>query len=942
MEKRTKKKKAPRQDWKPHWSLRILKSLLGVAFSVLKIALGAAATVSIIVGICLLVVAGSVGDYLDEEILSKIETEDSESRDMDLNSNVFYVDGNGDIQKLQNIYAVNNREWANYEDIPEDLIHAAVAIEDKRFFEHQGVDWITTVKACFFMSFGNGDRGGSTITQQLIKNVTDNWDVTVQRKVQEIFTALEYERRYSKEEIMEWYLNEIYMGNRTNGVRMAAAIYFGKELESLTLAECASLISITNNPSLYNPYRENLDKGGMNGRERNRERQMDTLDEMLAQGWITQAEYDEAVAQELVFKRGIAPEDKMIRCPNEDCGYKGIVKTLIVGESGTDHYCPNCETKISIGEDASQEVYSYYVDTLLEDVAADLAKKDGVELTDSTMRFYKQKIASSGYNIYACIDMDVQNALDAIYQDLDQIPAVRSGQQPQSAMVIIDNRTGDIVALTGGVGKDKVHDGQNRAVDSVLQTGSSIKPLTVYGPAFESGVASPATVVKDLPQNYDNGSGWPKNDNRRYSYARTIYSGIMSSVNAVAVNTLQMVGTSYSYNFAKEKLGLTSLIDSFIRYDGEVMSDDDYAPLALGAQTKGLTVREMASAFAVFPNGGNYREGRTYTKVYDNKGNLVLDNTQDTWEAFSPKTVNYMNLCLAAAVGGTGGNARISGQNVYGKTGTTSSNRDRWFCGYTAHYTAAVWFGFDTPEVVNLIMGNGNNPAAILFSKVLSKVHNGLPKVDLINYDPLLWVSMCLDSGKMVTEACLHDVRTIDGIKRYDSARVYREDYPSQYCDKHILVDYCVTGGGVCNEYCKLFADEKENTGTEVKIEKKSLVKMTQKEVAELLKAKPGGLLPEYLRDDYIYLINENGTDAVFKGIEGKLEQEVDAPYLVCPLHNKEAWEEYQESIKPTEPETQPDTETDTESDTESDTETDTESDTESDTNTEEDDGAVG
>ena len=151
-----------------------------------------------------------------------------------------------------------------------------------------------------------------------------------------------------------------------------------------------------------------------------------------------------------------------------------------------------------------------------------------------------------------------------------------------------------------------------------------------------------------------------------------------------------------------------------------------------------------------------------------------------------------------------------------------------------------------------------------------------------------------------------------------------------------------MTGGGVCNEYCKLFADEKENTGTEVKIEKKSLVKMTQKEVAELLKAKPGGLLPEYLRDDYIYLINENGTDAVFKGIEGKLEQEVDAPYLVCPLHNKEAWEEYQESIKPTEPETQPDTETDTESDTESDTETDTESDTESDTNTEEDDGAVG
>ncbi len=906
MAKKMKKKKAPRQDWKPHWSLRILKGLWSVAFSAVKIALGAAATVAIIVGICLVVLAGSVGDYLDEEILANVETEDNENRDMNLNSYVYYVDRNGDIQKLQNIFAVNNREWADFEDIPEDLIHAAVAIEDKRFFEHQGVDWITTVKACFFMFFGNGDRGGSTITQQLVKNVTDNWDVTVQRKVQEIFTAIDYERRYSKEDIMEWYLNEIYMGNRTNGVRMAASIYFGKELESLTLAECASLISITNNPSLYNPYRENLDKGGMTGRERNRERQLDTLEEMLDQGWITQEEHDEAVAQELVFKRGIDPEDKMAHCPNVECGFKGIVKTLTVSESGTDHYCPNCGTKIAVGEDASQEVYSYYVDTLLEDVAADLARKDGVELTDSTMKFYKQKIASSGYHIYACIDMDVQYALDSIYQDLEQIPAVRSGQQPQSAMVIIDNRTGDIVALIGGVGKDKVHDGQNRAVDSVLQTGSSIKPLTVYGPAFEAGAISPATVVKDMPQTYNGTVGWPKNDNRKYSYSRTIYSGITSSVNAVAVNTLGIVGTTYAYNYAKEKLGLTSFIDSYTRYDGEIMSDDDYAPLALGAQTKGLTVREMASAFAVFPGGGTYREGRTYTKVYDSNGSIVLDNTQDSWEAFSAKTVNYMHYCLSAAVLGTGGNARISGQDVYGKTGTTSSNRDRWFCGYTGYYTAAVWFGFDTPEVVNLVMGNGNNPAAILFNKVLSKVHQGLPKVHLIDYSKMSSVTMCLDSGKVATAACTQDVRTADNITRTSAAHVYPEDRPRVPCDKHVLVDYCVSGGGVCTEYCKLFAAEKEKTGTEVKIEKKSLVKMTQAELDERIKAKTCGLQPEHLRDDYVYLINNNGTDAVFKGFGGNINQGVNAPYLVCPVHTKEAWDAYQASVAPTEPETQP------------------------------------
>ncbi len=904
MAKRMKKKKAPRQSWRPHWTLRLLESIWMIAFSAIKIALGAAATVAIILGVCIVVLAGSVGDYLDEEILSKIQSADDENRDMNLNSYAYYVDSNGDIQKLQNIYAENNREWADYEDIPEDLLHATIAIEDKRFYEHQGVDWITTVKACFFMFFGNGDRGGSTITQQLVKNVTDNWDVTVQRKVQEIFTAIEYEHRYSKEEIMEWYLNEIYMGNRTNGVRMAAAIYFGKELESLTLAECASLISITNNPSLYNPYRENLDKGGMNGKERNRERQLDTLTEMLEQEWITQEEYDEAVAQELVFKRGIADEDKMTKCPNEECGHKAIVKNLAVGEADGKHYCTVCGTEIPVGKDASQEVYSYYMDTMLEDVAEALAKKDGVEWTDATKSFYKQKIASGGYHIYSCLDMRVQNALDSVYQDLSQIPAVRSGQQPQSAMVIIDNRTGDIVALIGGVGTDKVHDGLNRAVDSVLQTGSSIKPLTVYGPGFESGAISPATVVKDMPQKYNDSVGWPKNDNQKYSYSRTILSAITSSVNAVAVNTLGIIGTGYSYSFAKEKLGLTSLIESYTAASGQVMSDEDYAPLALGAQTKGLTVREMASAFAVFPNGGTYREGRTFTKVYDSNGNIVLDNTQDSWEAFSAKTVNYMHYCLAAAVGGTGGNARINGQNVYGKTGTTSSNKDRWFCGYTGHYTAAVWFGFDTPEVVNLVMGNGNNPAGILFSKVLTKVHNGLSRVQLINNSKFREVTMCLDSGMVATAACSQDVRSIDNINRTSDANVYPEDRPTKLCNKHVLVDYCTTGKGVANEYCKLFAAEAEDSGVQAKIEQKALVKMTQKEVNELFKAKTCGLMPEYLRDDYIYLVNENGTDGVFKGIEGNLNQGKPAPYLVCPVHTKEAWEKYQKSVEPTEPET--------------------------------------
>ena len=903
-----KKQKPPRQSWRPHWLIRLIRWIIRSAFGAVKIALGAVCTVLIIIGICMVVLAGSVGDYMEEEILSNLST-DREESDGNLNSYVYYLDANGNIQKLQNIFAENNREWADFEDIPEDLIHATIAIEDKRFYEHQGVDWVTTVKACFFMFFGNGDRGGSTITQQLVKNVTENWDVTVQRKVQEIFTAIEYERRYSKNEILEWYLNEIYMGNRINGVKMAASRYFGKELQSLTVAECASLIAITNNPSLYNPYRTNLDAGGMTGAERNRERQMDTLREMYKQDWITAEEFLDAVDQELVFKSGIADEDRWTVCSNLECGYEGIAATFTSEEDPENGTCPVCGTRIVLAEDASQSVYSYYVDTVIEDVAAALMERDGVEMTTASMNFYKAKISSGGYHIYSCLDMDVQNTLDSIYQNLEEIPKVRSGQQPQSAMVIIDNRTGDIVAMAGGVGTDKVHDGQNRAVDSKLQTGSSIKPLSVYGPAFESGAITPATVVKDMPQRYDGSKAWPNNDNRKYTYNSTVYSAIMRSVNACAVSTLELSGVGYAYAFAKEKLMLTSLLDSYTASSGTEMSDADFAPLALGAQTLGLTVREMANAFATFPNNGYYREGRTYSKVYDSKGNVVLDNEQETHEVFSEKTVNYMHYCLAGSVSGTGGNARISGQNVYGKTGTTASNKDRWFCGYTEYYTAAVWFGFDTPEVIKLV-NSGTNPAAILFSKVLTPLHKGLPKVQLIDSGKMTTMTMCLDSGKVATDACLADVRT--DVKRTSDAKVYPEDKPKEKCDKHVLVDWCTEGNGVANDYCHLFADayslEEGYDATKPLIKQQSLVKMTKEEVEELAKAKNKGLEPEYVLDQYVWLVDLQGKDQVWKGFDGKLQQTQDAPYCVCQIHTEASWKAYQESLIPEEtvPETIP------------------------------------
>ena len=881
-ENKNKKNKLPRQNWKPHISLSVLYRLWMVVFGAAKIAVGALATVVLIGGICMLVFMSILGDYLEKDIapLAGVELPIT-----DQNSYVLYVKGDGTIEELQRIFPENNSEWVDIEDVPENLINAAIAIEDKRFYEHQGVDWITTVKACFFMFFGNGDRGGSTITQQLVKNATGDNTYTVQRKVLEIFRAADLERRYDKDKILEEYLNRIYMGKRCYGVKTAAAKYFGKELEMLTVAECASLISITNNPSLYNPYRTSIDAGGMNGQERNKERQIHVLEEMFDQEFITQEQFDEAVAQELTFKDGVEFEDTVVSCAAEGCDYRNIVATL--NKQGEKYYCPACSAEISVMESESQEVYSYYVDTVIEDVAKALAEEDGItEWSENVKKMYIDRVESGGYYIFACIDMDVQNAIDKIYKDLNQIPKGKSGQQLQSAMIVIDNSTGDIVGMAGGVGDNKGHDDYNRAVDAPLQSGSSIKPLSVYAPAFMSGMVSPATVIQDMPLNYNPGYGWPRNDNRVYGYSSTIYNGVRRSVNAVAANTLKTIGLGYAFEFAKYEFGLSTLYEKYETSSGAIKTDIDYAPLALGAQTKGVTVREMAGGFAVFANKGVYREGRTFTKVYDREGNLVIDNTQESKEVLSTKAVNYMNYCLQAAVyQGTGGNAQISGQVVYGKTGTTANQKDRWFCGFTKYYTAAVWVGYDQPEVIYI----SNNPAAELFRKVLSQVHTGLPAAYMYDATGMVGVSVCLDSGGLATEACKIDVRTSAGLSRVDSALVYREDVPKTVCTKHVQVDYCIGGNGVANDYCKKFASENETT-----IEKRSLVKMTQAEITAISLARYHGLDAIYADEHYMYLVDATGKDGVFKGINGTSNKNVTAPYIVCPVHTKETWDKYQ------------------------------------------------
>ena len=876
---------APKQDWQPHWSLRALHRAWKIFFAAFKVFAGAAVTVALIGVVCGFVFAGVVGDYLQEDILPMAGM-DIDDVEIDQSSTMYYVDANGEIQVYQNIFASTSSKWADLEDIPEDLIHAAVAIEDHRFYTHQGVDWVTTIKACARMFFGDDSVGGSSITQQLIKNLLlfeDETadDVTVQRKVLEIFRALQLEKRYHKDTIMEMYLNCIYLGQGCRGVRSAAETYFGKELELLTPAECASLISITNSPTYYDPY-QNF--------ENNKKRKEDVLWAMRQYGWLEEAEYQDAIAQELVLKVGVDEKDRLATCDN--CGYRNTVGTY--EERDGKRYCPQCGTEALVQKDNSQEIYSWFGDTVLEDVAKAMAAEFGFQWNTSTRELMLQQIQKRGYHIYTTFDKRVQDHVDAVYTDLNKIPDTRGGQQLRSAIVIIDNRSGDIVAMAGDVGKKTEHDAWNRATDAKRQSGSCIKPVTVYAPAFESGAITPATVIDDLPLTYSGGA-YPLNDTRTYSYARTIYRAVVRSVNAAAANVVDKAGENYAYKFAKEKFRISTLIENYTDADGGYHTDIGIGPLALGAQTFGVTVRDMTCAFGTFANEGTYRNGRTFSKVYDSKGNLVLDNTQESEKILSEKSVDYMNYCLTAATReGTGTEADLFytyGVSTAGKTGTSGDNFDRWYCGFTGYYTAAVWCGFESPE--SIYCYSVSNPAAYLFKQVMGPLHKGKSDIMLYSESKMKDVTMCLSSGKLATSACLNDIRLDAPLNPSDfiatsTAKVYPEDVPTEYCDKHVLLDYC-SGGGVATEWCKHFAA----VDSSVKLRQEGLVKLNQSQINQILRAAPYRLISDYLRNDYVYLINADGSDGVFKGFYNNINQGVNAPYAVCKVHTQQAWQQY-------------------------------------------------
>lgn len=665
---------------------------------------------------------------------------------------IYYQDkSTGEYQALQNLYGEENRIWASYKDIPTNLVYATVAIEDKRFFQHSGVDWLRSMKASANLFLGGSSTyGASTVTQQLVKNLTNDNEVTVRRKLVEIFRALEMEKQYSKEDIMEWYLNTIYLGEQSYGVRTAAYTYFGKDVSELDLAECASLIAITNNPSIFDPYISEKTKA------KNKERQTDILYEMWQQGYITENEYQNAKNEELQFQYA--------------------------------------DSSSETGDNS--DYYSYFVDQVIRDVVNDLANATGYDT-----EVINRMILGGGYQIYSTIDVDVQNAAEEVYEDLDNIPKTDSTyQQLQSGIVIIDNETGDIAAIVGGVGQKEGSLTLSRATQSLLSPGSTIKPLAVYAPALEMGLITPATVYDDTPFTFGS-SPWPKNEDDTYHGLTNILTAMKRSTNTVAVKVLDDVGLDYAYHYAVNDMHLDTLVDEY-ELNGVNYTDKSYWSLALGGMVRGVTIRDLTAAYASIENKGTYREARTYTKVLDSDGNVVLDNTQSSNENMSEKTAYYLTYMMEETVkDGTGQEAQVPGIDTAGKSGTTSDDKDRWFAGYTGYYTGVVWCGYDQPQEVVLEDDSIENPASVLFNKVMTKVHEGKQNKAFEKPTSVIDVEVCQDSGNLVNDWCTKDIRG----DRTVTIQLDGSDVPTSYCSTHVETDICTAGDTlhVANDSCK-------------------------------------------------------------------------------------------------------------------------------------------
>ncbi len=677
------------------------------------------------VGICMIVFVGymfSLDSRVDIEV---------EAMKLNYSSIVYYLDENGNEHEFERLYDSQNRTWVDLEDMPVHLKNAAIAIEDHRFEKHHGVDWTRTLSASanLFFKF-KSDYGASTITQQLVKNLTGDNQDSVKRKLQEIMRALYLERHYNKDTIIEMYLNTIYLGEGCYGVGTAAQTYYGKNVSELSIAESAALVGITNLPTYYNPY-INPDN--------NKDRRTTIINRMYELDMISKEERDAANAEELVF---------------------------------------NTEKRKS----AATAVQSYFVDQIIEDLIDDLVEERGYSENVAVRTIY-----SGGLKIYATVNPKIQAEMDKIFENESVFPKYSGKVQPECAMIMLDPENGDVVAMRGGRGVKTGARILNRATQTKRPPGSSIKPISVYAPAIEYGIITPFSVEDDAPISVLNDGAYPKNETRTYSGRITINEAVKQSINTVSMRTLEKLSIERSYNFLTANLGVTSLSKK---------GDQNLAPLSLGQLTNGITALEMAAAYVPFANGGTYYEPRTYTKVLDSDGNVILEKEVHSTKAMSKKTATYISYMLQNVVtGGTGTYAKLDrGMPAAAKTGTSNNDEDRWFVGFTPYYVGAAWFGYDQPKYISKSL----SPALTVWKRVMNAAHAELPVKNFDNDSDFQFVNVCSCSGLLPSEACALDPRGSKIVAGY----FHKDDVPTETCGVHFLIDIDTTTNMLASDFC--------------------------------------------------------------------------------------------------------------------------------------------
>lgn len=630
-----------------------------------------------------------IGTGMYAAVTSEIQEMNMHELSLARSSIVYYTDEFGNSEEAAALYSNGNSIWVESSQISDVMKDAIISIEDERFYSHSGIDIKRTLGAFFGYvreKFGGAyaSYGGSTITQQVIKNITSEKDRTATRKIKEIMRAVALEKELSKDEILTIYLNVIFLANNCYGVESASNVYFNKSASELNLTEAALIAGITQRPSYYDPIR--------NPENAKTKRNL-VLEKMYELKKISKEEYEEAVSSDL-----------------------GISQSHI-------RY--------------NRSVYSYFVDTVINEVINDLQTEKGY-----TEAFATQQVFSGGLKIYTTMDMNIQEKMEEVFEDESRFSG--GAKNAQAAMVIVDPGSGAIKGIIGGKGEKTDSRGLNRATQTRRQPGSSIKPLSVYSPAIEEKLITMNTILNDEPITIKNWS--PKNSYSGFKGNMTVKTAVSISANIPAIKVLQKVGVGTSFDYVKNKFHL-----------GVADADRDLSPLALGGLTNGVTVREMAAAYQAFANGGYYNTPHTYTKVLDSTNKVLLEKKVYQNKCVSSDTAYIMSELLYGVVNsssGTGKQAKLRKNiEVCGKTGTTNNNYDKWFVGFTPYYVGAVWFGFDTQTSLSS-KGISQTVAVRLWRDVMEKVHENLDSARFKRTENVVEANICSQTGLLATEGC--------------------------------------------------------------------------------------------------------------------------------------------------------------------------------------------